>query len=96
MTIASVADVKAKLSAYVRASSESPVVITRNGKAVAAIVSVADDDDLERLMLAHSPKFRAILSEGHQLIARGQGIPHDQFWRELDAETRRKPRRKRG
>ncbi len=34
MKIASVADVKAKLSAYLRGSQEGPVVVTRNGKPV--------------------------------------------------------------
>jgi prevent-host-death family protein len=95
MTIASVADVKAKLSAYLKASKKGPVVITRNGKVVAAIIPLPEDEDLERLMLSHSPNLRAILSEGHQLIASGQGTSHDRFWREVDADHRRKPRRKR-
>jgi prevent-host-death family protein len=50
MKIASVADVKAKFSSYVKASGQGPVVITRNGKAVAAIVPVEDEDDVERLI----------------------------------------------
>ena len=36
MKIASVAEVKARLSAYLRASEEGPVVVTRNGKPVAS------------------------------------------------------------
>src|SRR5207302_5172871 len=61
MKIASVADVKARLSAFLKESEEGPVIITRNGKAVAVLLAVTDDDELERLVLAHSPKFRAIL-----------------------------------
>jgi len=46
MRIAPLADVKAKLSAYIEQSeTEGPVVITRNGKAVAVLVSPVDDDD---------------------------------------------------
>ena len=61
MRIASVADVKARLSSYLKASAEGPVVATRNGKAVAVLLGVEDDDELERLLLAHSRKLRAIL-----------------------------------
>lgn len=35
MRIASVADVKAKLSGYIKASKAGPVVVTKNGKPVA-------------------------------------------------------------
>ena len=62
MKIASVADVKSHLSAYVKESQHGPVVVTRNGKAVAVLLAVNDEDELERLILAHSPKFQAILS----------------------------------
>ena len=63
MKIASVADVKARLSAYLKDSEQGPVVVTRNGKAVAVLVAVTDDDELERLVLAHSPKFQALLDD---------------------------------
>ena len=40
MKIASLADVKARLSAYVeQCKTEGPVVITRNGKAVAVLLA---------------------------------------------------------
>lgn len=93
MKIASVADVKARFSEYVNASSRGPVVITRNGKAVAAMIPLADEEDLERLMLGYSPKLRAILSAARRRIAEGLGIPHERFWREARSTTRRKPKR---
>jgi prevent-host-death family protein len=89
MKIASVADVKARLSAYLRDSREGPVVVTRNGKAVAVLLAVEDDDELERLVLAHSPKFRALLDKSRRQIQKSGGIPHERFWREVKAETRR-------
>ena len=82
MKIASLADVKAKFSAYVKASGKSPVVITRNGKAVAAIISLEEEDDLERLMLSYSPKLRSILSAARQRIRNGKQLSHQEFWRE--------------
>jgi prevent-host-death family protein len=96
MKIASIADVKARFSAYVKASGESPVVITRSGKAVAAIVPLNDEEDLERLMLGYSPKLRAILAAARQRVRAGQGISHDRFWRTRGTSRRRRSRRKPG
>ena len=86
MKIASVAEVKAHFSAYLKASAEGPVVVTRNGKAVAVVLAVTDDDELERLLLAHSPRLQAILEAARQRIRAGQGIPEEQFWKEVEAE----------
>ena len=88
MKIASVADIKAHLSAYLKKSQEGPVVVTRNGKAVAVLLAVTDDDELERLVLAHSPKFQALLDKSRRQIEDTGGIPHDRFWREVQAESR--------
>src|SRR5881227_996520 len=89
MKIASVADVKARLSAFLKESERGPVIVTRNGKAVAVLLAVADDDELERLVLAHSPKLQAILAKSNRQIDETGGIPHDIFWREVEAENRK-------
>jgi prevent-host-death family protein len=101
MKIASVADVKARLSAYLKDTEQGPVIVTRNGKAVAVLLAVTNEDDLERLVLAHSPKFQALLDKSRRRIEETGGIPHEQFWREMDAENRAdsskgKPRQRRG
>src|SRR5439155_15661495 len=88
MKIASVANVKARLSAYLKESENGPVVVTRNGKAVAVLLAVTDDDELERLLLAHSPKFQALLDKSRRQIDETGGIPHEQFWKEVAAESR--------
>jgi len=95
MKIASVADIKARLSAYLKESEQGPIVVTRNGKAVAVLLAVTDDDELERLVLAHSPKFQALLDKSRRQIEVTGGIPHEQFWREVKAEAR-KPADKNG
>jgi len=82
------------LSAYVKTSSNAPVIITRNGKAVAAIIPLADEDDIERLLLGYSPRLRAILSEARRRIRSGRGISHEQFWREARSKSRAKTSRK--
>jgi prevent-host-death family protein len=81
MKVASVADVKAKLSAYLQEAEDGgPVVVTRNGKAVAVIVAPADDDDLEGILLSRSPRFRRLLDKSRADIAHGKGIAHRDFW----------------
>ena len=86
MKIASIAEVKAKLSAYVKASEEELVVITRSGKPVAVLLPLEDDEELERLALAYSKRFQAILSEARHQITTTGGIPHTDFWRAIGCE----------
>jgi prevent-host-death family protein len=92
MKVASVADVKAHFSAYLRASEQGPVVVTRNGKPAAVLVAVGDEDDLERLMMAHSPRLRAILAAARQRIEAGDGVPADEFWKDVDGTREPKKR----
>jgi prevent-host-death family protein len=82
MRIAPLADVKARLSAYVeQAETEGPIVITRNGKAVAVLLAPVDDDDLEGLILARSPRFQALLEKSRKSIKAGKGLSHEEFWK---------------
>ncbi|MBK8047421.1 MAG: type II toxin-antitoxin system Phd/YefM family antitoxin [Anaerolineales bacterium] len=81
MRIAPMADVKARLSAYVdQAREEGPIVITRNDKAVAVLLVPLSDDDLEDLLLARSPRFQAMLAQSQGSIAAGKAIPESEFW----------------
>jgi prevent-host-death family protein len=57
MKIASVADVKARFSAFVKASENGPVIGTRNGRPVAVLLALQDEDEIERLVLDRSPRF---------------------------------------
>jgi prevent-host-death family protein len=85
MRIASVADVKAKFSGYLKASEQGPVVVTKNGKPVAILLSVTDEDEIERMLLAYSPKFQSIVAAAEQQIREGKGIRHEDFWREVES-----------
>ena len=86
MKIASVADVKAKFSGYIKASEEGPIVVTKNGRPVALLLSVKDEEEIERLLLAYSPKFKNILRVAERQVREGKGIKHDDFWREMGTE----------
>jgi prevent-host-death family protein len=92
MKIASVADVKAHFSEYLKASEEGPVIVTRNGRPVAVLLGIQDEDEIERLIMAHSPRLRAILEAAHRRIEAGQGIEHEEFWRQVDAEYSEAPK----
>jgi len=81
MIIAPLADVKARLSAYLEECSiRGPVVITRNGKPVAVLLAPADDEDLENLILSRSPRFQAILKKSRRSIEAGKGLTPGEFW----------------
>ncbi len=86
MKIASVADVKAKLSGYIEASKAGPVIVTENGKPVAVLVSMEDEEEIERMLLAYSPKLRHILQTAEKQIRAGKGIRHKEFWEEFSPE----------
>lgn len=81
MRIAPLADVKARLSAYLeQCEAEGPIVITRNGKAVAVLLAPQDDDDLERLLLSRSRRFQALLNKSRKSIKAGKGLSEEAFW----------------
>ena len=88
MRVASVAEVKAKLSTYLKDAKESgPVVITRNGRAVAVILAPVDDDDLERLVLSRSPRFQALLNKSRESIRAGGAVSHEEFWKNVQQKS---------
>jgi prevent-host-death family protein len=86
MKMASVADIKARFSAYLKESEDGLVVITRNGKAIAALVPIDNEEELERLVLAYSKQFQHVLQQARSEIGAGKGIDHESFWSTLDQE----------
>ncbi len=82
MRIAPVADMKRHLSTYLEECQSGPVIVTKNGRAVAVLVCVTSDDEVEDLVLAHSPKLQEILAEAEERIRGGGGLSHDDM-REL-------------
>ena len=85
MKIAPLADVKARLSAYIdQCTDEGPVVITRNGKPVVVMIAPEDEEDLERMVLSRSPRFQAILRKSRRQIKEGKWLSHDAFWKAVE------------
>ena len=94
MKIASVAEVKSQFSAFLKSSASGPVVVTRNGRPVAVLVGVEDEDEIERLLMAYSPRLRAICDLSRQQIAEGEGVSHGEFWAGVKARKSPKTRAK--
>jgi prevent-host-death family protein len=82
MKIASVADVKAHFSTFLKNSKKGPVVVTKNGRPAAVLLSV--EDELDRLTMAYSPKLQKILTLARQQIKEHGGIPHADFWKDVE------------
>ena len=88
MKIAPIAEIKAHLSLYLKETEKGPIVITRNGKPVAVLLGVTDDEEIERLVLAYSPKFQTILARGRRQIQKKKGIIHEDFWQEIESDAK--------
>jgi prevent-host-death family protein len=84
MKIASVAEIKSKFSAFLKASEGGPVVVTRNGRPVAVIVGVQDEDEIERLLMAYSPHLQAILDRSRQQFREGNWLGEEEFWSQFE------------
>ena len=84
MKIAPLADVKAKFSNYVDNIGDGPVIVTRNGRAAAVLVSIPDgEDELESFILAHTPRFRRLIDSAYERIRTTGGVTHKDFWRKV-------------
>src|SRR6266478_4109488 len=92
MKIASVAEIKSQFSSFLNASKTGPVVVTRNGRPVAVIVGVQDEDEIERLLMAYSPRLQAILEASRKQIREGDVLSHEEFWAEVEASRASKTR----
>jgi prevent-host-death family protein len=94
MKSASVAEIKSHLNEFLMASKAGPVVVRRNGKPVAVILGVQDEEALEQLLMAHSPRLQAIVEGSRKEIREGNVLSHDEFWAEVEASRPSKTRRR--
>lgn len=87
MKIAPLAEVKDRFSAYIDESRESPIVVTRNGRPVAMLIGIEDEDDLDSLLLVHNPRFLQLLEEARQRVRISGGVPLAEFRQRLKVEA---------
>lgn len=88
MKIAPVADVKARFCKYLEECVENPVVVTKNGRPAAVLVAVSDEEELERLILAHTPRFTALLEAASKRVKETGGVEHTEFWNSVGKKRR--------
>lgn len=84
MKSASVAAIESRFREFLKDSEGGPVVVTRNGKPVAVIVGIHEKDQLERLLMAFSPRLQAIVEESRKQIRDGEVLSHEEFWAEIE------------
>jgi prevent-host-death family protein len=90
MRTASAEEVGAEFHAYLRATAKGPVVVTRNAKPVAVLMSLDDPDELERITMSHSKKLQRIVRASQRQIDQGKGLSSQQFWREVEEMRKKK------
>ncbi len=85
------AEAKAKFSEVID-SLEEPVVITRRGFPVAVLMAIPEDqEDMDSLLIAHHPGFRAMIRKAKQ----SRILTSDEFWDKVDERRGRRPGRSR-
>ena len=94
MKVATQDEVAARFSEYVKAAQKGPVVVTSQGKPVAVLFSSQSEEDVERLLMGHSPRLQSILEAARKRFREGRGIPHETFWKEVEAENAGKSARR--
>jgi prevent-host-death family protein len=82
MKVLEISKATASLADYANEVSNEPMVLTTNGKPVAALLSIADVD-VESLSLSSNPEFLAILAESRARLKAEGGISSQEMWRRL-------------
>jgi len=88
MNIAPLAEVKARFSAYIKQLQTAPVIVTKNGRPVAVMMAISEEDDLERILLAISPRFQTLLDRAEKRIQETGGLSHADVWAQIEAEDK--------
>lgn len=72
----------APLAQYARRMRKDPVILTKHGKPVAALILI-NDADLERMRVSMDPRFMAIIKRSREQLRSGKGIPSVEMRRRL-------------
>jgi prevent-host-death family protein len=78
-------DANRSLASFVRKAGTGPLVVTKAGKPVAALVAV-EEGDLETLAVGTSPVFREMITRSRARMRREGGIPEEDVKRMLGME----------
>ena len=59
-------------------------LIDGTGRPKAVLIAARNKEELERLILAHTPRFMAMLNAAERRIKKGRGIKHVDSWKAVD------------
>lgn len=62
-------------------ATQSPLLVTTNGRPAWAIVPVAEGEDIEDFLTANSPVFRRIIEHSWRNLRKKGGVSHDEVKR---------------
>ena len=62
--------------------------MAKKGKPVAVLLRSESEEDVERLLMGHSPKLQSILEAARKRFRQGRGIPHGSFGRKWKQSNR--------
>jgi antitoxin (DNA-binding transcriptional repressor) of toxin-antitoxin stability system len=82
MTRVEMKEAVASLSSYARKAHKEPVVITRDGKPIAALMPL-DKDGWEDLLVSSHPSFRRLIRRSRARCKPGQGFSTEAMRRRL-------------
>lgn len=82
MKIVEIAEANATLADYTSELSDEPVIITRNGQPIAALVTL-ENVDFETISLSSNPKFMELIERSRARRRAEGGISSDEMRRRL-------------
>lgn len=86
------ADATESLSMYARKARLEPLIVTLNGKPVAALTPIGSETDLENLAVSNDPGFKALIARSRRLYPAGTRLSTAEVRRRLGLGRRKTSR----
>jgi antitoxin (DNA-binding transcriptional repressor) of toxin-antitoxin stability system len=78
-----ITEATAALGDYAERLTQEPIVVTRKGKAIAALVRL-EPSDLESLLVSENPEFKRIVRRSRASYKRSGGLTREQLEERLE------------
>ena len=88
MKTATTTEFRVQLTSYL--NQREPVVVKQKGRYKAVLIPVEREEDVERLMMLGNKRLMEVVFESDRQIDETCGIPHDEFWKRIDAKYAKK------
>ena len=87
MKTAAFADVKDRLSKFLREAEHEQIVITRHGRPAGVLIGFETEDDWFEYKLENDPRFLKRVAEARADLRSGKGVSWDDIQKEEDLRT---------